>query len=130
LQLSRDVIVPVSEDGRRHHDIVSHDPANGMPARIDLGFDLFDDNPVAAARWLHRVYPSTAVFAIAAQGTAKAFVAWMQGLEARIASAAGEDGSHMQARSPSKESMTYSARIVSTRAPEWRAIRPDPTLPR
>jgi hypothetical protein len=89
LQLSRDVVVPVRKDGRRHDDIVSHDPANGMPARINLGFDFLDDNAVAAVRWLHRVYSSNAGFAITAHGTEKAFVAWMQGLAARIASAAG-----------------------------------------
>jgi hypothetical protein len=106
--------VPVGKDSRRHNDIVSHDAANGMPARIDLGFDFLDDNAVTAVRRLHRVYPSTGDFALAAYGLAKAFVSWMQRLEARIASSAGEDSSHMQARSPSKESMTYSARPVST----------------
>jgi hypothetical protein len=116
MQLSREVIVPIGKDGRRHNHIVSHNAANRMPPGIDLGLYFLDDNAVAAVRRLHRAYPSTAGLAMAASGAAKAFVAWMQEMDTGIALAAGEDRSHMQARSPSKESMTYSARTMSTSA--------------
>jgi hypothetical protein len=115
MHLSREVIVPVCKDGRRHHHIVSHNAANRMPPGIDLGPYFLDDNAVAAVQRLHRGYPSSGCFAVAADRATMAFVAWMQGMNAGIASGAGEDRSHMQARSPSKESMTYSARTVSTR---------------
>jgi hypothetical protein len=41
------LVLAVCKNGRRHHNLITGNPADGMPAHIELGVDVFNHNSPA-----------------------------------------------------------------------------------